>query len=553
MCLIKKHWLLLIVLLATIIAYSNTLYADYQFDDLRVILNDGFIKDFSNFEKFSTWTNNILRPLSLFTLALNYKVHGVSIGGFHFINILIHIANIILLYAITHKLNQTCTLGWNKYLLCLPALIFALHPIQTQAVTYLVQRMTSQSVLFYLLSLVFYFGYRKSIKQNSYLKITVFSVLILTSIVASFLSKQIGITACLTILGFETFLFANRKKLKTLIIPILGFSLLTSVVAYTSFTGNLPKTRIDYSRFDYFIAQVNALPIYFKLLSTGIGLNIDHYKNINDTSLFSTIFGVTVYIMSISALFFRTNKFIKTTIVFFIASMLIESTIIPIKDIIVDHRMYLPIIPISLFLTYYLNKSIRANSNTSFFTMSLLALTVTLGTSTFIRNRIWENKLTLWTSSVEVNPTNTRALNNLAQAHMLEGDFDKAKDILKEAIFITPDHTILHSNISICYAYIDEFSNAEIHLNKLRQLSRDKAKLNYTEAVIQIRKKETEKAETLLHKVLKNNKRHYLAHEKLIEIYGMKLEREKKDKQIQILRQLNPEYFVIKEKMHLSF
>ncbi len=93
---IKNHAGILMILVLTVIAYLNSLHCDYQFDDIRVILEDGFIKNFANFTHIETWKTVNNRPFALFTFALNYKLHGINIVGYHLSNIAIHLCSVVL-------------------------------------------------------------------------------------------------------------------------------------------------------------------------------------------------------------------------------------------------------------------------------------------------------------------------------------------------------------------------------------------------------------------------------------------------------------------------
>ncbi len=160
--------LFLLSLLATLI-YSNTFSSPFYFDDTPNIVENPQIKDLSNFLGFSG-----SRAVGFLSFALNYHFNGLNVFGYHLVNLLIHITNGFLVYCLVlllfkasasdHGSQQLPTL--NSQLAAAPwialvtALLFVSHPIQTQAVTYIVQRFASLVALFYLLTLVCYVKWR---------------------------------------------------------------------------------------------------------------------------------------------------------------------------------------------------------------------------------------------------------------------------------------------------------------------------------------------------------------------------------------------------------
>jgi len=160
--------LFLLSLLATLI-YSNTFSSPFHFDDTPNIVENPQIKDLSNFLGFSG-----SRAVGFLSFALNYHFNGLDVFGYHLVNLLIHIANGFLVYSLVlllfkasasdHGSQQLPTLnsqpGAAPWIALVTALLFVSHPIQTQAVTYIVQRFASLVALFYLLTLVCYLKWR---------------------------------------------------------------------------------------------------------------------------------------------------------------------------------------------------------------------------------------------------------------------------------------------------------------------------------------------------------------------------------------------------------
>ena len=157
---------LLLISLLAILIYSNTFSVPFLFDDTPNIVENPQIKDLSNFSDFSG-----SRYVGFLSFSLNYRFGGLHVFGYHLVNLLIHIINGFLVYTLvlllfrassrlsptTHDLSPFNSAHWIAFA---TALLFVSHPIQTQAVTYIVQRFSSLATLFYLLTVVAYLRWR---------------------------------------------------------------------------------------------------------------------------------------------------------------------------------------------------------------------------------------------------------------------------------------------------------------------------------------------------------------------------------------------------------
>ena len=159
-----KTWLhILLIAVAGLLIYSNTFHVPFLWDDRTSIVENPVIKSMENFFlNAKGYEYNPRRFIGYLTFALNYFIGGLDVTGYHVVNLAVHILNALLVYTLillTFRTPQMkdCSLAPFSGLLALCAsLLFVVHPLQTQAVTYIVQRMTSMAVLFYLASFIFY-------------------------------------------------------------------------------------------------------------------------------------------------------------------------------------------------------------------------------------------------------------------------------------------------------------------------------------------------------------------------------------------------------------
>ncbi|MBI5408914.1 MAG: hypothetical protein HZA14_06075, partial [Nitrospirae bacterium] len=152
------HFLLIITL--GLLAYSNTFNVPFQWDEYDYITQNPIVKDASYFihpskaQGLRQYDSLINRFIGYLTFALNYKIHGLSVTGYHIVNIAIHLINAFLVYFLviltfkTPNLKESSLKEKSPYIALFSALIFVSHPVQTEAVTYIFQRLASLTALF---------------------------------------------------------------------------------------------------------------------------------------------------------------------------------------------------------------------------------------------------------------------------------------------------------------------------------------------------------------------------------------------------------------------
>jgi hypothetical protein len=196
------HHLIALGLIAgvALLVYSNTFHAPFHFDDQpNILLNPNVQVKSWSWETFVRLVRNTykesIRIFSFLTLALNYSLGGVNVFGYHVVNLLIHIASGMLLYSFLILTFQLPSLskryGPVAYRVALFAsLIFVSHPVQTQSVTYIVQRMASLGGMFYLLTLVLYIKGRLAGGRTRYV---FFGAMVLSYLLGVFSKENVAI------------------------------------------------------------------------------------------------------------------------------------------------------------------------------------------------------------------------------------------------------------------------------------------------------------------------------------------------------------------------
>ncbi len=497
----KSVFHILFIILFILIGYSNTLTVPFQFDDYANIESNPIIKDlrhysepsrtktFSDLHIYPMYKNRFIGSL---TFAINYRLNGLNVTGYHIVNIFIHIINALLVYLLivlsfkTPFLSSSSIKEHSGIIALFTALFFACHPIQTQAVTYIVQRFTSLAVLFYLLSFVSYIKWRllKIRDQGSFVFKTVFFYLVsVISAVLAMNTKEISFTLPVAIFVYEFMFFEGKPGkriiyfipffLTILIIPLNLLNIDKPVAELIGDIGQATRHKTGMSRLDYLFTQFAVIVTYLRIVFLPVNQNLDHdfpvYNSFFEPRVL-TSFSILLMIFLAGIYFFfyhrqRTpyTRLISFGIFWFFITLSVESSIIPIRDIIFEHRMYLPSVGLfvaivtSLFIMAERLK-IRWQKTGRIVIAGLVFIIFVLTGATYARNSVWRDEVTLWEDAAGKSPYSLRAQYNLGKAYQSQGFIDSAIGQYRIAIKLDPDNPALRINLGTAYrakGYID--------------------------------------------------------------------------------------------------
>jgi len=504
----SKCFSILIICLLGFIIYSNTFYYPFHFDDELSITDNFAIKDIRNLK--AIWSFCPTRFITYLSFALDYHFHKLNVFGYHLINILIHLTVSVLVWWFIRQLFLTPILKREKIseyggLIALGGgLIFVTHPIQTQAVTYIVQRTTSLAALFYLLSLNLYVKARLS-KEIKPL-VSNWKVYYLFSLVSALLgifTKEIVYTLPFMILLYE-FCFLRTEKQTNYKYVIPFFVVLILMVAMIYFgkiinfkeIGRISEEPVYISPLNYLLTQLRVLVTYLRLLFIPLKQNLDYDYLISQTlwelpTLASL--GLLVVIFAIGIKFFAKYRLLSFAIFWFFLALSVESSVIPIRDVIFEHRLYLPLVGFSVFLGsifYYLFKP----KSQELILAILLALIPCYSILTYNRNFVWKDEFTLWNDAVNSSPNKARPHMGKGDYYLQIGNYDKAIDEYTKAIEINDKSAIVYSNRGLAYQEKKEYEKALLNFEKALMLNSTLEKVYYNRGNIYRDKEEFDKA-----------------------------------------------------------
>jgi tetratricopeptide (TPR) repeat protein len=530
------------LLFLCIICYSNSINSPFVFDDYpNIVDNKSVHVDEVTLENlYSAGFKSLMpsRPLANISFALNYYFDKLEVKNYHLFNISIHFINGLLVYLFSRiifgqiaLIKQSTVFQINSSEIVMMSLfaaaIFVSHPIQTQSVTYIVQRMNSLATMFYLTSLIFYLMGRLSARV---IKRFVLYVVCLASFGLALACKEISATLPAAILLLEWFLFqdANIKNFKnnSLLIAVM----ITAIgIAALYFLGGDPLERIlsDYRIRDFTIGErllteCRVIVFYITLLFLPLPsrLNLLHNFEISHSLLLpiSTIFAILllgliiIYSITIAS---RHRLLLFCTLWFFL-HLLIESSFIGL-EIIFEHRLYLPMVGFSLAVSYSLFYLFKTQFELRNYFMLVLIILLSVGT--YQRNLSWASSNELWSDVIEKNPDSYRGYYSLANDYLEKGLLDEAITHYQKAIEIKPNYAKAYNNMGIALKTRGNLGSAIQHYSLALFFNSEDSKTNYNLAIAYDELGDTQRAIIEYKNAISKNPGYAQAHYSLGNVY----------------------------------
>lgn len=460
---------LALIALTGLMAYSNSFDVPFFFDDETSIFNNFVIKDLDRFLSAEGYSYNPRRFVGYLTFAFNYAAGGADVFGYHVVNLAIHTLSAFMVYWLVRLTLKTPHLAVPEtesapsraadFIPLAAALLFIAHPVQTQAVTYIVQRLTSLCTLFYLLSLVCYAKARLLQEERGSAAAPASVAFYLASFIAAgcaMKTKEIAFTLPFAVVLYEFIFFkvTARKKL-FLLTPVALTALVVplSVIGVNRPLGQLladlsAATRVDTQipRLDYLLTQFPVQVTYLRLLLLPVNQNLDYdfpiYRSLTSPAVFLSLLLLAALVVLALVLLKRSGsnprlRLVSFGILWFFLTLSVESSVIPIVDVIFEHRVYLP--SVGAFIALAAVASETAKRLRPWQVNSGLALVVfVLAGATYARNEVWSSELTLWGDVVAKSPGKARPHHNLALAFFSDKRYGEALVHVTKAVQLDP-------------------------------------------------------------------------------------------------------------------
>lgn len=474
-------------MLAVGIAYSGHFRNAFHFDDAHTIQNNLFIRDLANIPRFftdpSTFsslpTNQSYRPLLTTTLAIDYRMAGgLNTLAFHVTSFSLFLAQCIALVFLYRRIMDLARPHpLNAWLALFGATWYALHAAIAETVNYIIARSDIMSSLFTVLALLMYASRGRSRTWHLYL----------IPATAAVLSKEQGVMVA-PILFAYTALFERKASLGDLLKPREFFgTLIPTLPAFVICTGILllgmslsTNFSPGGSRAPYLITQPYVVMLYALTFVAPIHLSAD--TDLSPlTSLADGRFAAgMVFLAAAIGAAFATSRRTRTRpiafgILWFFLALVPSSSVIPLAEVMNDHRMYYAFVGLMLSATWAIALVLPQSKPQPAATLSPVligAAVILLGVhaaGTWQRNIVWRTEESLWKDVTEKSPRNGRGLMTYGVIKMGQGDFAAAESYFTRALEFTPQYAYLHINLGVLKAAQGKRGEAETYFLNARK------------------------------------------------------------------------------------
>lgn len=431
-----------------LLAYLNSLAGSFQFDDFNVIVNNPVV------HSLDAWWADLgrgIRPMLKLSYAANWML-GPDALGFHLFNVGIHLANTVLVYALTRLLIEGYGAALSHHApaaAVIAALLFGLHPAQTEAVTYISGRSSSLMATFYLGAMLCYVA--ASLRERAGL----LNALSASLFALALATKESAICLPLALLAWEASRprpwdwkrVAQRLSMHAIVLvagtvlllnhPVYGDRLIPDLNWQTLYVNLL--TQID--AVNYLVARLVAL----------YPLNID--PDLRAVTVWSPRLALAaIFLLSLIALgiwALRRRPWWGFGALWFFVQLLPTNTLLPRLDLANDRQLYLAGIGVFVALGVEVElMRARISIARRWVRPLVAALLIAFGGLTALRNLDYTAEIRLWNQTAGVSPHKPRVFNNLAYAYSAAGCLQQAEAAYREALRLNPDYALARENLT---------------------------------------------------------------------------------------------------------
>lgn len=448
-----------VALLMSFVAFIPALGAEFvNWDDQDYAINNILIRDFSNFTKFfTTPVQGNFHPLTMISLALNYAISGSNPFSYHLFNVLLHLANVYLVYRFIFCLSNS-----NTFIAFSVALLFGVHPMHVESVAWVSERKDVLYTLFFIPGLSFYIEYLdKDSKKAYWLSFLMFAL--------SILSKPAAIIFPAVLLTLD-FYKARPLSIKW-ILDKIPFGLVALVFLYLTMHAQTTAGATPTSEF-YGWGKRIFFPFYgymMYLYKLVLPVNLTAFyplppinENLAAPYLFSPlVFAATAWLCLKT---WRRYREISFGFLFYLTNLALVLQLFMFGSAIISERYtYVPYIGIFYVLAWYLYQRSGQNLNKRYYLVTGVGLVLML--LSFFHAQSWKNTAALWDNAIKSYP-GAKAYTNRAYLFQQAGQLDKALDLyLKSLKYNVLDEEVYY-NMGVIYYNQNKDSMALLSYNK---------------------------------------------------------------------------------------
>jgi tetratricopeptide (TPR) repeat protein len=462
-----------------VVAYWRGLHAPFYFDDLRNIVHNPLLRDLSWFARpwdvgdsgadsfhLHAFKTRFVAHLSF---ALNYRFGALDVTGYHVVGLALHLSNALLVGLVVRRALRLPAFSSSSLaadadrIAIVAAGLFALHPIQTEAVIYTVQRAAVLAAGFCLLSFWFYLRALAGSGRARW----GWAAAALAALAAASLSKQNAVIFPLVVVLFDL-LFVERERrarlawlalpaLALLIVPLQQLYLVLRSVGGQDLLERATTLPGAVGRLDYLFTETRVVVRYLALLLVPAGQTLEHDVAwsrslwepavLASAALLAALLAGAVWLArrragregAPSRFGDSAWRLVGFGALWFFLCLAVESSVIPIPDAMLEHRLYLP--SVGFFVAVAAAVALAGRSERRRLRLGALAgVAVVLAVVTFQRSAIWADEARFWADLVEKSPRKPRVLYNAGYFALQRGHGARARELLERAVAADPGY-----------------------------------------------------------------------------------------------------------------
>ncbi len=470
----------ILCLLITGVLYGWTADFPMVFDDLFYLVENPFFQSNSPFVYWGNFTdfarlpfecgaepdltvNMLLRPLAYATFYLNHTLDGFEPRWFRVFNMLLHALNGWLFYCLIRRLGRVLesqgkmTASSARFIATGASLLFIVHPLATESVTYIIQRFTTMGASFVLTCLLLHFTAMESADRRRFWLATGSVIALLLGMLTKesvFMAPALALGLDWLVIGTRFWAATKRTLYLLLCMPLVPLMIIAVSAAQNegqlNFVEALNITNVrgkPWSHWEYAATQSMVLLEYLRLIVWPSGQNVypdpTVYHSFKEGPvwlamlLLGSILGCT-WCLRNRTWMSGAGRLMFAFIAWFFVSISVSSSFIPLPDMMAEHRTYLPSIGVLVMLMCIADR-LSAISGIVPWRLLVIGVFCNLSVATCLRNKTWRTNVSLWQDAVTKSPNKPAAWNNLGCALIEEkGDLEKAEIAFRRALELEP-------------------------------------------------------------------------------------------------------------------
>jgi len=444
----KDNWYIILGLIFLVfLVYANGLNGTFVSDDVNWIPRN------PNIGNFSSLFQRQERPAIWFIFYFAHAIGGLNPFFYRLPNVLFHAGNTIAIFYLLSFLI-------NKRVAVFSSLIFAVHPILVESVTWIAGGSYAAYSFFFLLSFITYLHAKK--KAALY-----FFTILFFLISLSFSEKAVVL---FLVFPLYEIAFGSLKKMWKFILPFLAIGAVTTAVLFGKIQGKITGLKLyNYVQpgFDNPLIKIPiAITEYLRLIFWPGDLSLYRYELSFSWFEYFIRLGIFLILLLIICLSFKRKKHLFFWLSFFIITLLPTLTPLRIASTVAERYVYLGSLGIFAAIgiiidTFSQNEKLK-KSIYIIFTILILALSA----RTIVRNRDWLNEDNLWIASAKVSPHDPNVLNNLGDMYGRHQDYRKAAEAFSLAIKLKPGYADAYHNLANAQLDLARQEKSEAYLNE---------------------------------------------------------------------------------------